>query len=40
MLEIELNDLGMDDIELDEKGTLYASLPGEGCGDTVIGYIR
>jgi len=29
----------MDDIELDEKGTLYASLPGEGCGDTVIGLL-
>ena len=39
MLEIELNELGMDDIELDEKGTLYASLPGEGCGDTVIGLL-
>ena len=39
MLEIELQELGMDDIELDEKGTLYASLPGEGCGDTVIGLL-
>ncbi len=39
MLEIELQELGMDDVELDEKGTLYASLPGEGCGDTVIGLL-
>ncbi|MCK4806613.1 MAG: peptidase T [Candidatus Aegiribacteria sp.] len=39
MLEIELSELGLDDIELDEKGTLYASLPGEGCGDTVIGLL-
>ncbi|MCD4701715.1 MAG: peptidase T, partial [Candidatus Aegiribacteria sp.] len=31
--------LGLDDIELDEKGTLYASLPGGGRGDTVIGLL-
>ncbi|NOQ22203.1 MAG: peptidase T [Candidatus Aegiribacteria sp.] len=39
MLEIEFSELGMDDIELDAKGTLYASLPGGGCGDTVIGLL-
>ncbi len=39
MLETELSELGLDDIELDEKGTLYASLPGGGCGDTVIGLL-
>jgi len=39
MLEMELNELGMDEIELDEKGTLYASLPAEGSGDTVIGLL-
>ncbi len=39
MLENELRELGLDDIELDEKGTLYASLPGGGSGDTVIGLL-
>ena len=39
VLEGELRELGMDDIELDEKGTLYASLPGKGYGDTVIGLL-
>ncbi|MCD4776976.1 MAG: peptidase T [Candidatus Aegiribacteria sp.] len=39
VLEGELRELGMDDIELDEKGTLYASLPGDGLGDTVIGLL-
>ncbi len=39
MLKIELQELGMGDIELDEKGTLYASLPRSGCGDTVIGLL-
>ena len=39
VLEGELRELGMDDIELDEKGTLYASLPGDGYGDTVIGLL-
>lgn len=39
LLEVELSELGMEDIELDEKGALYASLPGEGSGDTVIGLL-
>jgi len=39
LLEEELEALGMDDIELDEKGTLYASLPAGGHGDTVIGLL-
>lgn len=39
VLEGELRELGMGDIELDEKGTLYASLPGDGLGDTVIGLL-
>lgn len=39
MLKDELNVLGMDDVELDNNGTLYASLPGEGAGDTVIGLL-
>ena len=39
LLESEINELGMDDIELDDKGTLYASLPGGGSGDTVIGLL-
>ncbi|MEN8208288.1 MAG: peptidase T [Candidatus Fermentibacteria bacterium] len=39
MLEIELIELGMEEIELDEKGTLYASLPGDGHGNTVIGLL-
>jgi len=39
LLESEISELGIEDIELDEKGTLYASLPGGGSGDTVIGLL-
>ncbi|MBN2586970.1 MAG: peptidase T [Candidatus Fermentibacteraceae bacterium] len=39
MLREELEDLGMEDVELDESGTLYATLPGEGAGRTVIGLL-
>jgi tripeptide aminopeptidase len=39
LLEEELRELGMDDIKLDEKGTLFATLPGGGHGDTVIGLL-
>ena len=39
VLESELQEMEMDDIELDAKGTLYASLPGGGSGDTVIGLL-
>jgi len=39
LLEEELSELGMADIELDEKGTLYATLPGGGHGETVIGLL-
>jgi tripeptide aminopeptidase len=38
-LSEELRELGMDDIVLDDAGTLYAALPGNGRGDTVIGLL-
>lgn len=39
ILESELREIGMEHIELDDKGTLYAALPGEGSSNTVIGLI-
>lgn len=39
LLESELREIGLEDIYLDDKGTLYAALPGEGSGNTVIGLI-
>ncbi len=38
-LKDELKELGMEDIKLDEKGTLFASLPGSCAGDTIIGLL-
>lgn len=39
LLKDELIEIGMEDVELDPMGTLYASLPGPGNGDTVIGLL-
>ncbi len=39
ILRKELEELGMENVELDESGTLYATLPGEGTGNTVIGLL-
>jgi len=39
LLEEELLDMGMEDVELDPKGTLYARLPGGNPGGTVIGLL-
>lgn len=39
ILESDLRRMGMIEIDLDEKGTLYAALPGNGIGDTIIGLL-
>ncbi len=39
LLRRELEEMGMEDVELDEEGTLYSTLPGGGAGDTVIGLL-
>jgi tripeptide aminopeptidase len=39
VLRKELEDMGMEDVELDGGGTLYATLPGGGGGNTVIGLL-
>ncbi len=39
MLRDELEEMGMNAVELDPAGTLYASLPGPGSGGTVIGLL-
>ncbi|MBD3278603.1 MAG: peptidase T [Candidatus Aegiribacteria sp.] len=39
LLKDELIEMGMENVELDPLGTLYASVPGPGSGDTVIGLL-
>ena len=39
ILKDELIEMGMEDVRLDPLGTLYASVPGSGSGDTVIGLL-
>ncbi|OPL18926.1 MAG: hypothetical protein AVO35_03065 [Candidatus Aegiribacteria sp. MLS_C] len=39
MLRDELIGMGMEGVELDPAGTLYAGLPGGGSGETVVGLL-
>lgn len=39
LLKGQLEGMGMEDVELDPAGTLYAGLPGDGVGDVTIGLL-